>query len=257
MFDHKSTIIKRAKVTPAIFGDTVISWELGNSVTSVKAVSVYARPLGVLDPTDWALIGTTTDLYLTDESRRNYDTYRKTQYKLVVDDVEYFPVHDDTLSRKDFLIAREIVRREKLLYRKFTGLAGMLYRRKIYGPACTSCVDANTGETTNANCDTCYGVGKLGGYYSPVELYALPPQPAQAQQGLAEQQGAVEIEKLMVRMTNFPLISYRDVWYDTSNHKAYYVNNIQPLATIGNLWLVVSCELGHAPTTDAIYILTD
>ena len=65
------------------------------------------------------------------------------------------------LARDEFLIAREIMRREVLHMSKMAGVECSVYSVANYGPRCRHCLDPITGYSRDNHCKFCFGTGKL------------------------------------------------------------------------------------------------
>jgi hypothetical protein len=68
------------------------------------------------------------------------------------------------------LEALEMQRLEEVVWRNFAGRKCWLFPVRTFGPLCI-CVDPVGGRRTRSNCITCYDVGFLGGYLTPIECY--------------------------------------------------------------------------------------
>lgn len=74
---------------------------------------------------------------------------------------------------KDARLARYIRQREmKQAADRYGGITYTVLMRIHNGTLCPACSNANTGESENSRCPTCFGVGLIdggsGGYYSPI-----------------------------------------------------------------------------------------
>lgn len=128
------------------------------------------------------------------------------------------------LAKSDYLVWREIVRRETLGLNKFTGINGFLLRKIVQGAKCTTCLDEVTGEPSMSNCPTCFGTGYLGGYHTPMPLRgdwtSSPPASSETKQ---EGTGIVDSHVAVVHALPFPLAKFGDVWVDIATNIRYYV----------------------------------
>lgn len=86
----------------------------------------------------------------------------------------YSPVRGvySSLPRDDYLIAREIMRKELLQMRKMSGVPVKLWKRVRTGTPCTVCTDPVTGEQLRANCPVCKGTRKVESYTGPYDVWA-------------------------------------------------------------------------------------
>jgi len=159
-------------------------------------------------------------------------------------------------NKRDWLIGREICRKEFLLCRKFTGWYGFLLKRRVWGPQCPRCSDFDTAEPSDGHCEVCYGVGKDGGYWTPFPTFAynMEGSPTQFKQvddkiGLAEN---VVLPKM--RMLGYPHLATNDVFVHYGSGRRFFVRPVQIVAEIKGMPIVYVCELRLAPYTDIIYV---
>jgi hypothetical protein len=109
------------------------------------------------------------------------------------------------------LDAIEIIRQHNILlkgvngHEPLTGIETTVYKRRTFGPRCTTCVDAMTGRRAVAQCDVCSGTGFSDrGYYNPIPVAMnLQPHPSAVQ---ITNLGKVEDNETVAFMTNFPIM---------------------------------------------------
>lgn len=158
-------------------------------------------------------------------------------------------------NKKDWLIAREICRKEFLLNRKFTGWDGFLLKRKIWGIKCPRCADFDSQEPRDGHCLVCFGTGKDGGYWAPFPTftYNMKDGPAAFKQ---HDDNAAMVETLIfqnMRMLGYPHISTNDVFIHYGSGRRFFVRPVNIAAEIKGVPIIYTCELRQAPFTDVIY----
>jgi len=114
-------------------------------------------------------------------------------------------------DRWKYLKAKEIVRKESLRLRKYTGVEVFLLKYKIYGETDEGAVDPITGLPLG-DCTSDYGTGIVGGYHEPLAIWASREQKQktknlEGQMGL----GIEEADILNLRILSFPIVSVRDI----------------------------------------------
>lgn len=67
------------------------------------------------------------------------------------------------------LVAAEVSRRFELILREFTGGRVLVLPSRTSGTRCTNCWDALKRRKTISACQTCYGTGVVGGFYTARE----------------------------------------------------------------------------------------
>lgn len=126
-----------------------------------------------------------------------------------------------TQNQHDFLIWREILRRENLGQVKYNGIPGWLLRRREGGPKCTNCLDPILGGEAESDCPLCFGTGYLSGYFTPQPMYGdWSGEPPYDINTTLEEVGPsqAQAEKPMLMAQAFPETNFKDVWVDSSTN---------------------------------------
>ncbi len=149
----------------------------------------------------------------------NLHKWRKIFYKLKITDSrtsevkEYGPTAQ--LSEPD-LIALEIQRQEEVLFREYSGRKVWLFPVRTFGAVC-SCYDPVSDRRMRSNCLTCYDVGYLGGYLSPIQAYVqLDPDAKKPQ---LSSLGEMQNRNTTGRLISFPPIKPKDILVETENRR--------------------------------------
>lgn len=158
-------------------------------------------------------------------------------------------------SKRDWLLAREICRKEYLLQRKRTNITavGYILKRRRFGSPCKQCLDFDTQEVGNSRCPQCFGTGFIGGYYPALDLTVTPNAPWQRE---FKRDGQVSLRNDIIRQAravSYPFPDTKDVFVKKDTGERFYVNSIQTLAEVGSIPVVISLELRLAPVTDIAY----
>jgi hypothetical protein len=187
------------------------------------------------------------------------DKTQNTHYRVVVTTSKgvYYSdltAKDGILGVRDWRIAREIVRKEKLRFR-YTSQDGYLLKRRVSGENCTLCLDFQTNEVTDPYCQECWGTGKQCGYFYPLACIWADLAPKTRNMHIEDQgrRGTVNDVIVTGRMLMLPLISEQDVWVSRKTDDRYYIRSIQDVAEIRGVPLVANVEMRPAPFTDVIY----
>jgi hypothetical protein len=156
-------------------------------------------------------------------------------------------------EHQDWLLAREIIRKETLLLRKKVGTKGWLLKRRQWGDPCPVCVDPNTMQVTQPDCPTCYGTGMVGGYYEPMEYWVIM-NPTQRIQKLTNDQGVVTAVTETVRALAYPQVMQNDVWVHASTNARYRVlEDITALARHRGIDLILNLRLEELPQSSPVF----
>lgn len=156
------------------------------------------------------------------------------------------------LSKRQWLQARAIRRRAILEARTLDSLPGYLMKRKLYGTACTDCVNPMTGGIMNSDCDTCKGTGYTDGYWAAVQdtMFDLQPEGNDTKR---TDSGTVNDIVITGRFIAPPAVQRRDVWVDANSDRRYVVNSVRSLAEVNRVPIIVAAELRLAEFDDVIY----
>ena len=160
-----------------------------------------------------------------------------------------------SLERRDFLLIQEIQRKELLMARVQAGVPGQIFLRSLYGPPCPICRDFVTGDATTENCNSCYGTGRIPGYYGPYDGW-FTYSPEHRIKGLEnDHEGVHEHPTFNIRLIGFPRLKKDDVIVDTTSDRRYYVDTLTAVAEIRRV-PIVQDVVGHEITrTSAMYQL--
>lgn len=160
-----------------------------------------------------------------------------------------------TWNKKTWLTAREICRKEFLMCRKFTGWAGLLLKRKIWGAPCPRCKDFDTQEPSDGHCPVCYGTGKEGGYWAPFPTftYNMGAGPTQFKQ--VDDNASLSENTVLptMRMLGYPHLATNDVFVHFGAGRRFFVRPVKIASELKSIPIVYTCELRLAPYTDIIY----
>lgn len=159
-------------------------------------------------------------------------------------------------SKRDWLLAREISRKEYLVQRKATNktAVGYLLKRRRFGPRCTTCLEWDTQSVQKGQCPECYGTGFIGGYFPGID-YTITMDVSAREFKLDPQIGNRNDIIKLGRAVAYPFTDTNDVFLRRDNGERYFVNQIKNGAEVGGIPIIVFLELRLAPVTDIIYTI--
>jgi hypothetical protein len=170
---------------------------------------------------------------------------RQYYYKLKVvdrrtqDATEYGPAY---LAAPPDLIAAEVMRRQRLLYKEFAGRKALLYPALTAGQRCKHCWDSNSrgnsiGRPIQQNCMTCFDTTYVGGYASPILIdIQIDPNSLATQK---TDEGERQFQETTGRCAPFPPIKPRDMIVEVENKRWY----VEQRSTTEKLRAIVRQEL--------------
>ena len=149
------------------------------------------------------------DIYETD-----FLGYTKKNRLLVRVNDKTVPIFND-LPKREYLICKEIVRKETLRFNKIVGVPCKVYKKKVGGTPCTACIDEYTDMIIKRDCEVCKGTRFIGGYYDSVSMY-LQIEEAPIQH--SKDTSTIEHKNASIRLTNILLVSIGDIIVDTTTN---------------------------------------
>jgi hypothetical protein len=157
--------------------------------------------------------------------------------------------------KRDWLLAREIIRKEYLMQRKRTNVTqvGWLLKRRRFGQKCTKCKEYITEDVQFSQCPECFGTGFTGGYFKAIDYRITLDAPWSRK---FERDGTVGMRNDIVRQGRavaYPYLDTRDIYVRRDSGERFLVMAIAQAAEVGGIPIVVQAELRLAPTTDIIY----
>ena len=257
---------KRVDISHVTRGGSLICWEMKSAFFPTGPLHFYVD-FGWPGTDDWTVLNAdpiVDDCCYIDSCQRNMKILNEAYYRirLVLPGIVGCPVFKSQpaaaigrLDRRDWLRARDIIRREHLQQRKVDGTPGFLLKRKKFGVACTACLDWDTNEITNGSCPLCYGTGIIGGYYPGIEFYmtekanwtrrinvATPPRGTNA-----------DITEAGNRCVMYPLIDTKDIWVRANSDSRYVIGSYEVVVDYKGVPLIASIKMSLAPGSDIVY----
>ena len=159
------------------------------------------------------------------------------------------------LTKKEFLIGKDIMRREVLQDRQFCGVPNKLLMKAQWGERCQTCTDPITGRVRNSNCPDCVGTGYKNPYHGPYDLWMSYSPDVQHRQVESPDTGTTEPKNFTARCVASPEVRQNDVVIDVRSNKRYYVSSVQAISEIRRIPIIQSINLAEAATSDPIYRL--
>lgn len=256
-------VFDRVHVSYLTRGGTRVLWDLAATFVDPlpHVFQLQVGGTGGQDSDDWEDVGLpmTNSYWAVDGEQRCYGKTRYHYYRVRLTSPVGTYYSEPTaglgvLSRRDWRLAAEMVRKEKLVHR-LGSQDGYLVKRRWSGQRCPHCLDPQLQEPTDPECESCLGTGFLCGYYYPMPCVwaSLPPRTHRKQLDAGQGRGTIsDIVVRNVRMLMLPLLQEYDVWVSRDLDERYYVHQIQHVAEMRGVPLIASVELRPASATDVI-----
>ncbi|MFA5572409.1 MAG: hypothetical protein WDA42_04820 [Candidatus Bathyarchaeia archaeon] len=248
-----------------IQGGTRISWSMDPRFCESEdwVFQVYANK-NADEPNNWVPVGSpvTNTYFVVDPTQRMYGKDARLSYKVVltIGDDEYTSPIATTLGNltvKQQLIANAIVRRASLERSQLPKSSGWLFRRRLYGTPC-SCVDELVGTSTDPDCETCFGTGKVYGYWQGVAETLYDLSPATRYNTVDDQLVQGTIDAAAIRqgvLIGEPFVESKDLFVLANSDQRYSIKEIKHVAEIGNIPIVTQITMALLPLTHIAYKL--
>lgn len=263
--DSCSDIFERVKVFPVIQGGTRVEWKISENFGDAQPHEFRLQVGHTANPEadDWEWVGLSSRdaWYMIDDTQRVYGKTQWTHYRvaLATPAGRYFskPVRAvGTPSYREWRLAAAILRDQSVRLKKAgAGEKGYLLKRKLYGTKCSECIDFQTGEVLNHQCDTCYGTGFVGGYFPAMPcVYADLSNRSSRDHIDPGGRGTVnDDERIMAEMLGSPHVMQNDIWVDAASDNRWVIHATKVLQELGGVPLLIAAELRLAPYSDVIY----
>lgn len=256
---------ERATIKYSVEGTTRVQWELSRLFTDPGPhVFTLQGAHSSTDNSTFSNIGlpVTNTYFAEDSDKRIFAQTQDFYYRVKLQTplrVYYSEIVSafKNLKFRDYRLAREILRKEKLRHSKYTSLSGYLLKRKRYGERCTNCTDPLTEEVTNSNCSVCKGTGLVYGYFTPVPAYMELSLHQQREQ--LDNVQAVGMQKDMefksCRMLGDPVPDSYDVFVDSGSDRRFIIHEIVSSAEIRGYPIATMMSVRQANFSDVIYTI--
>lgn len=261
-----TSVFKRINVDYLVQGGARISWELNEHFIDPMphTFQLQSSPGGVPTADDWANVGSPVvdTLFTFDALKRLFGKTQTLSYRVVLTTSvgTYTSAPASILglfTKRDWVIVREIIRKEQLRHTKFNSISGFLLKARRYGQPC-SCLDPLTGEVIDAGCPDCGGSGfARTGYYHPVPAQYADITPAsEVESRETERRGMIKPMVITGRFLGCLPLTTDDVWVTNGSDERYYMQTIKELAIWKGVPLMYEVELRQAPFTDPVYTVS-
>lgn len=256
---------RRVSVDRMVHGVTRVWWQLEPVFQEIGpyVFQLQVGGTGTDEGIDWQNVGApiTNGFFAEDTQQRASGTVITTHYRvtLTTPDSVYVSAPASCfgqLGEKDWLTAREIIRKERLRHGKVS-VDGYLIKALRYGKPCPRCRDVMTQEATDNNCPVCLGTGYESGFHPPVPMqcWDLSPQIIQESQDLTIKGTTRENAYVNARVIGFPALNRDDVWVNASTDERWLIKTIQVSAAMRGVPLIYNVQLGLLPFNSSYYQL--
>lgn len=118
-----------------------------------------------------------------------------------------------------------IVEEHLFAHRYVHGVPAMVFKKRRDGTYCPNCWDVILKRSTKSNCLTCFGTGKIGGFYPPIEVWASFDPDNRIEQ--VAQWGRRQVGQIDIQFTNYPLLNPDDILLELQPNKFWKVEYVR------------------------------
>ena len=161
--------------------------------------------------------------------------------------------YGDFFDRREYLIVRDIMRREVLQQRTLAGVEAQLYIKSASGAKCPHCLDPFTGNISSSDCAYCLGTGRLPPYHGPYPIWATFSVRRRNTELKPDGTGLHQVYSHDIRMVGFPFVKDKDIVIDTAADKRYIVDAVNHETEIRRIPVVQTLHSMELPTSDPRY----
>jgi hypothetical protein len=256
---------RRVSVDHMVRGSTRVWWQLDRKFNAPGpyVFQLQLGKTGLRDAADWVNIGppVVNGYAAYDPAWREAGYDLLDHYRVVLTTPTDVYVSQAAncygdLPERDWVIAREIIRKEQLRF-KYVAVPGYLIKPFRFGKPCRRCRDELTQEVLDADCPICSGTGFEIGYHPPLALQCWDISPQTIQEDVDTQVKGVTRENpyITARVIGFPAINKDDIWVNGSSDERWLVETIQVAAAIRNVPIVYQIKMGLIPFSNTAYAL--
>ena len=255
---------KRVMVDHLFHGTTSIWWQLEESFTDPQRhqFQLQAGYTGNNNALDWVDIGApacNTYFLQDDTARERHGKLNLTHYRVILTTPNGKYVSNPqgiftVLDNKDWITAREIIRKENLRQDKVSP-AGYLIKRMYYGVRNTENTDFLTNEVIDSRELSSWGTAFKVGYHPPIDLQMdfAPETITLLRGGDNVAKHNAQPDEVTARVTAIPQLSKEDVWVDASTDERFAIHEIKIDAALRRYPLVYSVRLRKLPQDNVVY----
>jgi hypothetical protein len=256
---------RRVSVDHMVRGTTRVWWQLERTFNEPGpyVFQLQLGKTGLRDAVDWVNIGppVVNGYTASDPEWREAGYDLLDHYRVVLTTPTSVYVSQAAncygdIPEKDWLIAREIIRKEQLRF-KYVAVPGYLLKPFRFGKMCRRCRDQLTQEVLDSDCPVCNGTGFEVGYHPPLSLQCWDLSTQTIQEDVdAQFKGMTRNNPyITARLVGFPAINKSDIWVNGSSDERWLVETIQIAAAIRNVPIVYQVKMGLLPFSNTAYAI--
>lgn len=262
---QKTYPFRRVSVDHMIYGTTRVWWQLEPEFNDPGpyVFQLQVGRTGLQEADDWRDLGAPiiNGYHTFDNKRHNVGTVWTAHYRVTLTTprgsyVSAASPSTGELSEQDWLLSREIIRKEQLRNRKLA-VGGFLIKAFRYGAPCPRCRDKLTQESADTDCPVCYGTALENGYHPalPLQCWDLSLQTIEEDSDPNLRGTTRENAIVTARVIGFPAINYRDIWVNGTSDERWTIRAVKSAAAVRGLPIIYEVQLELIPLSSVVYYI--
>ena len=233
-----TNLIKRFTVLPDYSAGARFVWEVSGGLADPAPwffqVELAEGPAGPWQPISPVLSCRSTwkDTIVRRAGKDNVFFYRLTLTTPVSRYCSEVSTPYGDLGRREYLLARDIMRREVLHGRTLAGIQADLWSVSTWGPKCTVCLDPITKMITNTDCPVCLGTGHAVPYNGPYTFWITTSPTQHVTQMSGDGTGLRQPVNKEIRAIGALMMNKNDVLATRDDDKRYYIDETESIVEL-------------------------
>jgi hypothetical protein len=158
-----------------------------------------------------------------------------------------------TLGRRQYLIARDIIRQTELGHRQMAGIEVDVYTKAAWGARCPDCIDPVSGSVLESDCPTCLGTGRVPPYHGPYRMSVLFSPSQHVKQ--PAQDAPKHVVSRSILAVGSPVLKNGDILVDTRSGIRYIADQVASGVEIRNVPVTQTAAVNQLPPSDHAYLI--
>lgn len=151
------------------------------------------------------------------------------------------------------LVSVYVIEEHLFKMRYVDGVPVFIYKKRHDGGRCPDCWDAVLKRVTKGNCTTCYGTGRVDGYYPPIEAWMNFD--VHTEVANVGQQGLVQPDHVTGTFTDYPLLRIDDLIKEVRSGYFWKISSLT-MPEKNRTVLLQQFQLKGVNRADVEYLLT-
>jgi hypothetical protein len=157
------------------------------------------------------------------------------------------------LPRTDFLLARDIMRRELLDMREYGGVPVNIWKKDVISDPCEECVDLVTGQVIDPDCPVCGGTGTKEGWNGPYDGFGKFS-PRKSNKSINELT-MEDVQLFSVRILAYPFLIRNDLLVDMTSDRRYSIEKVESAFEMRRIPIIYDLTVAELVPSDSRYRL--